>query len=367
MIKRAWLLTGLAMFLVILNHSAGFGITALFWWTDQYRSVRSIPNYDQIGSFSYFLILMSMVLGEVAVPIFLFSSGLFFNYSMRGVSTHSGKTFWLRIQSLLLPYIAWSLVILLLDGAETILKGETNLGFFDFIVRILTFNTSGHYWFVGVIIQLNIAAYFTYSIIKSRWKLCLIIFSVFSILNYCINGSILNLGTPTILSFLLPRLFPTSAVYFILGIVIGNHLGTATAMLSKRKKVLVGIGLASFLVLLVESYTTYPVYHLVGMDPISRMLFIFCSLLGLLAIDDKWLPFKKYFSLLGKQSYGIYLVHGIVIKYGARLVYHLAPQLLGYTPVFILMLLIVGIGIPIILMELVKRVQVRFAYQWLFG
>ena len=70
---------------------------------------------------------------------------------------------------------------------------------------------------------------------------------------------------------------------------------------------------------------------------------------------------------LGTTSFGIYLVHGIAMEYAARGTYHLAPWLLARTPLFLALVIGVGLAAPLALMALVKRSPARSAYPYIFG
>ena len=83
MTKRVFLLNGLAIVAVVCNHAASWGYTALFWWTDRYRPV-TVPNYDQLGSLSYWAIVVVRQLTVFSLPAFLFVSGFFVAYASRG-------------------------------------------------------------------------------------------------------------------------------------------------------------------------------------------------------------------------------------------------------------------------------------------
>ena len=90
MAKRLLLLNGLCILGVIFSHAALWVWVAMFWWTDRYRPV-VIPNYEALGSVSYYGVVVLQKLGVFAVPSFLFASGFFVAYAYRGKSGRSSK------------------------------------------------------------------------------------------------------------------------------------------------------------------------------------------------------------------------------------------------------------------------------------
>jgi peptidoglycan/LPS O-acetylase OafA/YrhL len=70
---------------------------------------------------------------------------------------------------------------------------------------------------------------------------------------------------------------------------------------------------------------------------------------------------------LSSRSFGIYIVHSPVMEVVARGLYHLAPFVLGYQFIFQPLLLLFGLGVPLMLMLLVERSPLRGYYRYLFG
>ena len=70
MIKRLLYLNGLAVITVILYHSAAWGFVGMFYWADRYRNVPA-PNFDLIGSSSYFALRTIEQLIIYGIPTFL--------------------------------------------------------------------------------------------------------------------------------------------------------------------------------------------------------------------------------------------------------------------------------------------------------
>ena len=97
MVRRLYLLTGIAIFAVVLNHAAGWGFTSMFWWVNRYSSLTP-PNYDQVGSLSYYFLVVLKQITTFSVPAFLFVSGFFVTYAYKGVD-HQSKFILKRLQN----------------------------------------------------------------------------------------------------------------------------------------------------------------------------------------------------------------------------------------------------------------------------
>jgi peptidoglycan/LPS O-acetylase OafA/YrhL len=79
------------------------------------------------------------------------------------------------------------------------------------------------------------------------------------------------------------------------------------------------------------------------------------------------LPLNNWLGKVGSQSYGIYLSHSIVLIIVAKLVYHLLPAILEYQIILQPLLFTTGLGVPLLLMRLVKASPVKAVYGYLFG
>ena len=83
MYRRVFLLMGLAIVAVVCNHAAGWGYTAMFWWTDRYRPV-TVPNFDQTGTLPYYGLLLLKQLTLFSVPASSSSRASSFLTPLRG-------------------------------------------------------------------------------------------------------------------------------------------------------------------------------------------------------------------------------------------------------------------------------------------
>jgi surface polysaccharide O-acyltransferase-like enzyme len=102
-------------------------------------------------------------------------------------------------------------------------------------------------------------------------------------------------------------------------------------------------------------------------DTISYHLSATASILCLLALADFPSPLDKMLTVLGRQSYGIYLLHYQVMEVVARLIYHALPAFLSYPILLVLLVLACGLGMPLLVMKAVCTSPVRGFNRYLFG
>ena len=74
--------------MIPIHHATAYGLQAMFMWTDRYRDV-AVPNYDMLGSLSFYVTIIVRQLDVYSVPAFLFISGYFIAFMclLAGVST----------------------------------------------------------------------------------------------------------------------------------------------------------------------------------------------------------------------------------------------------------------------------------------
>jgi peptidoglycan/LPS O-acetylase OafA/YrhL len=90
---------------------------------------------------------------------------------------------------------------------------------------------------------------------------------------------------------------------------------------------------------------------------------IFCFL----AYDEAPLPFQGALHHLGMRSYGIYLLHPVLLEFTARATQRFTPWVLAYQALFLPVLISVGIAVPALLMAAVAASPARKYYRYLFG
>lgn len=361
MTKKLLVLNGLAVIGVGVHHAAAYGLLALFTWTDAYRDV-IVPNYDMLGSPSYWYLIGARLIGaSYAIPAFLIVSGFFVAFA----SGKDGKMPWSaiisRVKKFIGPFVIWMLIFI---GMQQMDPRDLTLGF---ILRT--------YYYIPLIIQLYLIAPFLGPFAKKHWQLTLIITAVVQ-LTVQSFGYLLLLGVDAewlrFAANATPRwFFITRVFYFTVGMVIGFHRKMFTNWF---KKVRFGL-LAALIFFAIMSVVEYQfVDNYIGdrwLGPnfigIFRTFYVLTFSLTFLAFDKvKW-PFEKQLNHLGTLSLGVYLANTPVIYIVSSMMYHLIPWIIGVQILYQPILILLGLGIPVLLMSIVSKSPARRYYQVVFG
>ena len=327
-------LSGVAIFLVVLNHAVEFGL--------QLSPVA--------GGWRRMLVVLQ-ALGVFAVPVFLFVSGAFLAYSARELSVTFVRNSLARI---LWPYFIWSGIFYTLVYAMT---GETysiggylkNLlvGYPYHFIPLLAFwyLTSPALIWLGrrhaMVLLLGIAL----------WQVWLLAVRFPAML-----GPLPRWTAPPVL------FVPMSdwAIYFPLGLVMALQ-GLSKARLARWRPLaaaatagLLALGLANAFSLVKAPWARFAV-------PVPLMFL-------LPAIERDWIPFLGPFERLGRRSYGVYLTHFVIINALAFALGRWFPYL-GTQPLIAYPVLLVGtLGLSLLLMDVASRLTMgRRAFRYLFG
>lgn len=370
MTRRIFLLNGLAILAVVLNHTTSWGITAMFWWTDAYRPV-AVPNFDQIDSLSFYLLLAVRKLAVFAVPAFLFVSGFFVAYASRGSQTKlSWKFVRTRITNLLIPYLIWSVVIFGLDALQGIVHTPT-----EYLIKLVYSGASGGYSFVPLLCQLYLVAPLLVPFAQDHWRPLLAVTAILQLAVIVQPYLALALGAEApafrVMQLAAPDwLFIRSGFFFAFGIVFGFHRKELYSWFTRYKwGLLAGLlvtGAVGVLEPLVFFYAsggrqlTFP-------HTVVTSLYATSFLLCYLAFDKVRIPFSKTLHKLAGKTYGLYLLHDMAMQFIARLTRQLVPWLLSQPLLFMPLVFAFGLAMPLLFMAAVLKSPARRAYRYLFG
>jgi hypothetical protein len=364
MIKRLLYLNGLAILSAILNHANVWTLIAMIWWTHRYRDV-AVPNYDQVGSIAYYVVFVLRGVIQFAIPTFLFVSGVFITIATdRTQRTISWKVILSRVKYLLVPYIVWFLINALLF----ILEGNSYT-LIRYLELFVTGGIRGPYYYVPLLIQLFLLSPFLAVHARSNWKALLTITALIQLLTQILLYlELFNIDLHFLPFDIVPIwFFPTRIFWFTLGIVVGFHLQSIKALLSRYKWQLIILTIIFFVLNTLErefifiSNITIPAETTIG--SLYAVSFIFM----ILALSSIKLPYTKQINDIGSKSFGLYLIHVPAQIYTARIIYHVMPWLLDYQVLFLIIIFGVGLAIPLLLMEVVRRSPARRFYRNIFG
>lgn len=367
--KRLLLLGGIAILCVVLHHAYGTGQIAMFLWTDQYRDV-TVPNWDQLGTLPYYVLLVLKSGHVIGVPAFIFIAGFFAAYAARsGKTGPSWKMVWARISALLVPYLIWSGVVF---GLDALLGTVYPPG--EYLLRLFSTGAGPGLWYVPLLCYLYLLSPFLVPMAKTRRRLLLF------------GAALIQLGT-TGLQYLRPfrdeipgvdlllTLTPSESparwiFFFALGMVASLHNQEFKQWLAPRKWFLLVAAGTLYLVNLIESdlilRLTQAGWH-AGLDRFSYHLCAVACILCFLAFEQARIPGSQRLYRLGMRSFGIYLLHPLILEIASRGIRQVLPQFLAYPVLFGTFNFALALGGSLLLMELVAKSPARKYYRYLFG
>jgi hypothetical protein len=183
---------------------------------------------------------------------------------------------------------------------------------------------------------------------------------------------LLNISYPNILGFTFPERFDVLlppilgqrfadwGIYFPLGLVFGLHARSLTSWANKFAWFIGHFDPHSVRLRDVElcSICNFALAHF--LSPVTFVLII-------PAIPRHAIPFVRKLEHIGKRSYGIYLTHLIIMDLTLLFIQHTLPFLFSFSFLLLPLLFILGIQIPILTMDLVSRAKTIRFYRYVFG
>ena len=370
MTRRVFLLLGLAILGVVLNHAGGWGQIAMFLWTDRYMPV-SVPYWDQLGTSSHYVLLVIRQFGFFSVPAFLFVSGFFVAYATRGsVPVSVWKVVTVRIRNLLAPYLIWSGVIVLSD----MLQGRIYKPI-EYLQQLVTMGVNGGYFYIPLLCYLYLLSPLMIPVAKTRWRLLLsatALIQASGIIMHYLGPFWIDKIHQGLAVCTVPAWLPTNWVFFFaLGMVTSLRIKQSKRWLVPRRWSLLAAVVSLFLLSALESDALLRATKsnwFAGYETLSYNLLAVACILCFLAFDNVSIPLSGAVHEMGKKSYAIYLLHSKVMEFVARVIRQLAPWMLEYQVLlFVPLMFVVGLGIPLLLTALVAMSPAKRAYRYLFG
>ena len=332
------MLRGLAIICVVVIHSSNMGF--------------QFPS----NSFNFnFTILLRQII-NIAVPLFLAISGYFL--AKKNISNLGEYFVFIKkqIPKIYMPFLVWSSVWLILGVLIF------NKSIFHELFKVATFQSSGPYYFIALIIQY----YILLPILKHFANFKGLIISLFislasvGIIFYIRNYMDINL--PLILY---AGNFPIFLVFFVLGLYLG-----LLERISISNKLLISLVITFYFLSCIESYFLYSLFEngwlaATAMKPSSFMFSLFLIIYLFKNIDF----FKSIIlEFLGKISFGIYLIHGFLLTIIPLFIMNFFPSLVEVQAFYQLILslitllscfLIILIGRKIFPDKIVKMIGFR--------
>jgi surface polysaccharide O-acyltransferase-like enzyme len=371
MTKRLFLLGGLAILAVVLSHAAAYAQTALFLWADKYLPV-SVPNWNALDSVSHYGLLVLRSTCAFAVPAFLFVSGFFSAYTVRGnqPTSHRWKAVFRRVLGLVIPYLFWSIVIFVGQAFTGTVYAPL-----EYVIKLLTGGAFWHLFFVPVLCCCYLLSPWIVVLARSRPRLLI---SALVLLQVGLLASeyarLFGVGG-TALAWI-GRVAPEGSllwwiIFFALGSVAALNIEKVKEWLTKYRWQIVAVAVFSWLLNIWEGNVllrTYRTEFAAGIGTVSCNLYAVSVVACFLSFWDAQIPWSKALQELSKRSYGIYLVHFPIIHFVAYFIRTAVPGMLANQALLVLLFFIVGLGGALLIMEAVDRwPPSRRVYRYLFG
>lgn len=358
MTKRLLLLNGLACLMVPFHHATAFTLDAMIRWR---YTLDPTLEQDFVGSFAYYLIMVIRQVDSFAIPAFLFVSGYFVSFMVRGRQTQLKLSMVMpRIKVLLVPFFLWTVV-----RYGLLMQYPTS------VEDILS-----TYYYVPLVIQLYFLSPILIPMAKKNWKLLLIIAAVLQLGTESLRYfSAIGLEVPG-LGFLMRVtplwFFPRRIMYFVIGAIAGIYVKEFKEWVTQYKWWLLGTVVATAVLSIVEYEL---VAYLLGREwlgpnfsGIGRIAYATTFSICFLAFEDVAVPYAKQLNDLAMKSLGVYLINTPAIYVVGTLIYHFAPTIYTSMPLlYFVILTVAGLAIPIFLMELVRKTPAKAMYRYAFG
>jgi peptidoglycan/LPS O-acetylase OafA/YrhL len=341
-------LSGLAIVLVVLNHSIHMGVI-------------SPPEmgYPAVNGLESLILISLQILGTYAVPTFLFISGCFVVYiAQSGTLAQSYKTVLVRLRHIFWPYLVWSAVFYVLVFVQ---RGETYSipGYVKNLLVGYPFN------FVPLLVLYYLLAPLLVRLGKRHSLAMVAVIGVYQlVLINLLNPGAFGFKFPDWMQILVPRVVSTTladwAIYFPLGIAYSLNSKKLLPQLRKYGWALVVLGviLLGLHIMNDASYIRLPLAAEVAPLPII-------CLIPLIKRDH--IPLMQQLEWIGRMSYGLYLTNLIVADVTIWIIESIVPSLLAYQVLLEPIIFVAALGVPLLFMWGLSRLPARGAYHYVFG
>lgn len=341
-------LRGLAILLVVLNHSIVLSVLA-----------STTNGHTPPAGWERFLLEAMRGLGLIAVPTFLFISGGFVVYALRDKDLRLGyRTVALSLRHIVVPYLIWSAIFYVLVYA---LNGETHPP-----IEYLKLLVVGYpYNFVPLIIFFYIAAPLLVRL-THRWPWVVILgiglYQLFTAI--VLQPGLLGFAFPGWARYLtIPGLRLSVAlwgIYFPLGVAFGLHARQWALSVGKVWWLLAiaAVVLYSLAVLHETSFTR---------APFAGLLLPVFVVLMLPLLRREAIPFVEALEVEGKRAYGLYLTNLVFLNVALVGVQAGLPWLVDQLLVLVPLLVLFTILAMRLLVAGLARLPVPTAQRYVLG
>lgn len=354
---------GLAIVLVVAAHAA---ISLLAAEVNRPGFTNVTPAFFGIAQLPSPFKTIVLELCRPAVPLFLFFSGYHLARSPR-----NGKTIWNGAKKLVVPMLFWSLFGWAMswtynDGGwsmgeflRLLVTGNAQLGYY-FIILILQFFVIA-VWLVPMVVRRPVAALIT----AIALQLAVHAYDYFVFFGRLgVSGFSGAVSLPVFPEYLFPRFL----VSFSLGIWASTNTERfkqfstryismffiATTVLALAVILETGI-IYHYSATVLESSPFVALSRSWGEWKISTALYTIVGVFFVISVSRRVMVFKPYVDDLGKHSYQVLLLHGIILRVLMRFGYKFGGKVDWFGFPFFLVLLGAGLYGPILFTKLVRK------------
>jgi fucose 4-O-acetylase-like acetyltransferase len=366
---------GLAILLVVLAHSV-IGMLA----AEVSLAPGSSLGPELFGAWRIASIPKSVILElcRFAVPVFLFLSGYF------TLSTPlTWKAIWSNCRKLLLPMITWSLV-----GWALSWRNGSGWSPLEFLGLFGSGRTQAGYFFIVLITQYYVLTRWLVPAMKERPGLFLALAALIqlAVQGYDYLYLLSRLGTIAPIGWILKAgsfpeyLFPRFMLSFALGIWASQSNKRFRSIIVDRfPALLAAAALAAALLVLERGLLFRSAFAVLGMSEFesttlswvewkaSTSLWTIAATFLVFGWFQRRIPMKRLLDTLGKYSFQIFLLHGMVLDLAKAALYKFASGMRFYGFAGCALLLVIGIVGPILIAKAVQKLMPASVRQFLLG
>ncbi len=306
-IKEIQYLRGFAIIAVIIIHTSDYAVNLDL-------SILSVVN------------LFLNYISRFAVPLFVFLSGLVL--SLKYNTSMSVKPFYIkRIKSTLPQYLFFSLLYLIIP--LSLRAGSLTIPPISKIFySILLANSSGHLWFIPMIIQFYIIYPGLISMYEktTNVKMFILVSAVIQNVWLIINKGFFARHLDDITLGITQLIFLSHLFYFILGVYAGRNYTKINSFVIRSKSTLLYLLILLTIIIygfIIMSFINFgaileiPSYY-IGIVYMIHPVYFPLIFSILLVISVKLKDIKNWYSSLifnlGNYSFGIYLIHALFLR-----------------------------------------------------
>lgn len=261
-------------------------------------------------SINFYVSILWKNIWSYSVPLFISISGYFLSkksfHRWQDYFSFLGK----QIPRVYLPMLFWSLIFLCIALIYT----DTSI--VNEIVKLVTFQSAGPFYFIALIIQYYLLLPFLKTLANTKGLIVSILVSCLTIGVIFFTRYFIDVDLPLIVY---SGNFLTWLMFFVLGLYYGQD---------KRVEIS-NVGLISFIVVFyllscLEVYFLVNLFNKATANKFSSFFYAFSLIVFL--FNNKNIVTKNALKTLGKLSFGIYLIHMLVLDFESRVLHKVLPM-----------------------------------------